>query len=452
MTLSSPQSPRLKDEQLPHIVIIGAGFGGLRAARALRKQPARITIIDRTNHHLFQPLLYQVATAALSPADISIPIRRVLRRQKNTEVIMADVTSIDIQERQVHIRPPERSIAYDYLIVATGSHENYFGHADTWKPLAPGLKTIEDARAIRTKLFQAFERAEQETDPDRIKELLTFVVVGGGPTGVEMAGAMAEVARKTLSSEFRHIDPGMAHILLIEALPRILGAFPESLAQKALDELHRLGVDVRTNMPLEEVDEQGVVAGGVHIRTQTVIWTAGVQATPVSQELPAQADRSGRVQVEADLTLPGHPEVFVIGDAAGSIQNGKPLPAVAPVALQQGSYVAEVIAQRLAGQANTRPFHYRNKGNMASIGRGYAITDLGRLRFAGFPAWLLWLVVHIMYLIGFQNRIMVMLQWAWSYVLFERRARILSVDDSPSKRKRRSGKLSKQESGVGRTK
>ncbi|GHO84463.1 NAD(P)/FAD-dependent oxidoreductase [Dictyobacter formicarum] len=410
----------------PHVVIIGAGFGGLQAALALgKKQPAlQMTVIDRTNHHLFQPLLYQVATAALSPADISTPIRHVLRKQKNTVVIMSEVTGIDVEQKRVIMH--HGSITYDYLIVATGAHENYFGHIESWKPLAPGLKNLEDAQEVRRKLLVAFEQAEIETDPERIQQLLTFAVVGGGPTGVELAGAIAELAFKTLIPEFRHIDPTMIHILLIEALPQILGAFPAELSNKAKRELQKLGVDLRLNTPVEEITTDGVIARDEWIPASTVIWTAGVQASEAGKWLNTETDRAGRVKVLPDLTLPAHPEIFVLGDTATLMQDGKPLPGVAPVAMQQGRYVASVIEQRLANQQPGAPFRYHDKGYMATVGRAFAIVRIGKIRSAGFLAWLLWLTVHIIYLIGYENRLIVLLQWSWSYLSFQRRVRIIT--------------------------
>ncbi|MBV9692031.1 MAG: NAD(P)/FAD-dependent oxidoreductase [Ktedonobacteraceae bacterium] len=415
---------------LPHVVIIGAGFGGLQAAKALRNVPVRVTVIDRTNYHLFQPLLYQVATAALSPADICSPIRHILKWQENTRVIMAEVTDIDTQQQRVYMH--ERSIDYDYLIVATGARENYFGHT-AWQALAPGLKTIEDATAIRRSILLAFELAEQETDPQRIRELLTFIVVGAGPTGVELAGAIAEVAHHALKSEFRHIDPSMARILLVELGPRILPSFPESLAQRASKELTHLGVEVRTNAPVSDIDEDGVVILEDHIAAKTVLWTAGVLASPAGQWLGAEVDRAGRVEVEQNLSLPNVPNVFVIGDTARVMQNDKPLPGVAPVAMQQGRHVASVIAHHIAGKQH-QPFHYLDKGSLATVGRAYAIVDLGKLRMAGFIAWLLWLAVHIVYLIDFRNRVLVMLQWAWAYFTWQRGARLITYADQETMR------------------
>lgn len=425
ITNKTHQPQTVSDKRRPHVVIIGAGFGGLQAARVLGKAPVRLTVLDRTNHHLFQPLLYQVATAALSPADISATTRFVLRKQKNTRVLLEEVTGIDIEEKRVLMG--EQAIDYDYLIVATGAHENYFGH-DEWKQYAPGLKNIEDAREIRRKILTAFEQAEAEHDPERIQELLTFIVIGGGPTGVEMAGAIAEMAHKTLAGEFQHINPAQAHIVLVEALPRILNAFPDRLANKALKELRRHGVDIKTNTPIAEVDADGVIfKNGERMNAATVIWTAGVQASPAGKWLNAEVDRAGRVKVQDDLSAPGHPEIFVIGDTAIIMQNGKPLPGVAPVAMQEGRYVAQVITDRVEGREHGPSFHYVDKGNLATVGRAYAIVELGKIRFTGFIAWLLWLLVHIYYLIGFQNRIMVMMQWAWAYLTYRRRARIITT-------------------------
>jgi NADH dehydrogenase len=413
------------DATQPRIVIVGAGFGGLQAAKALRKAPAQVAVIDRRNHHLFQPLLYQVATAELSPADISMPIRAALRGQRNTEVLLAEVTGVDVEGHRVLLG--ERTISYDYLILATGAQHSYFGH-DDWSPFAPGLKSNSDATAIRREILLAFEAAEIETNPEKRQALLTFVVVGGGPTGVELAGAIAGLARKSIARDFRHIDSSAARILLVEAGPRLLAAFPESLARKAQRELEHLGVDVKTSAAVERVDADGVVVAGKHITASTIIWAAGVQASPAGKWLGAEVDRAGRVRVEPDLTLPGHPEVFVIGDTASVKGTEKPLPGVAPVAMQQGRYVAKVIRRRLAGKKADKPFHYHDKGNLATIGRSYAITDLGFLKLTGFIAWVIWLVVHIFYLIGFRNRLLVMTQWAWAYLTYQRGARLITEE------------------------
>ncbi len=406
---------------VPRVVIIGAGFGGLQAARALGHAPVKVTVIDRNNHHVFQPLLYQVATAGLSPADISAPIRGVLRKQKNTEVLMAEVAGIDTQEQWVLLG--DRSVAYDYLVIATGAHHNYFGH-DEWARYAPGLKSLEDATALRRKVLAAFEQAEMEPDDEKRKALLTFVLVGGGPTGVEMAGAIAELAHKALASDFRHINPRSANIVLVEATSRILGTFPEKLAQKAQKALNKLGVTVRTGSPVEAVNAEGVVIAGQLLPGRTVIWTAGVEASPAGRWLGAEVDRAGRVKVAEDLSLPDHPNIFVIGDTASVIQDGKPLPGVAPVAMQEGSYVASAIVQQIAGRSHAA-FRYHNKGNLATVGRAWGVVDMGKVRMTGFLGWAFWLTVHIIYLIGFRNRAVVVFQWAWAYLTFQRGARLI---------------------------
>ena len=411
---------------MPRVVIVGAGFGGLQAARALRNVPIHVTVIDRTNHHLFQPLLYQVATTVLSPNDITAPIREVLRKQQNTEVLMAEVTGVDVQEQRVLMH--SRSVPYDYLILATGAHESYFGHNE-WKQFSSGLKSIAQALALRDKLLEAFEAAELETDPEKRQALLTFVLVGAGPTGVEMAGAIAELARQSLAGEFRHINPKAARIILVEALPRILPAFPEKLAKKAKLALNHLGVEVRTSSPVEEINENGAVIAGKRLDARNIIWTAGVEASPAGKWIGAETDRAGRARVNGDLSVPGHPNIFVIGDTASASQNGKPLPGVAPVAMQEGRYVASVIADAVAGQEHQQPFHYVDKGNLATVGRFFGIIDIGKVRLAGFLAWVIWLVVHIYYLIGFRNRFLVMFQWGLSYLLFQRSARLIAFED-----------------------
>jgi len=430
-SLTTPKSvERLHDTVpavMPRVVIVGAGFGGLQAARALGDIPIQVTVIDRSNHHLFQPLLYQVATSVLPPNDITAPIREVLRKQKNTEVLMAEVTGVDVQEQRVLMH--NRSVPYDYLILATGAHESYFGHND-WKQFSSGLKSIAQAVVLRDKLLLAFEAAELETDPEKRQALLTFVLVGGGPTGVEMAGAIAELAHQSLASDFRHIDPKSARVILVEMLPRILSAFPERLAKKAQAALTRLGVEVRTSSPVEEIDKDGVVIAGQRVDARTIIWTAGVAASPAGKWLGAETDRAGRVKVTSDLSLPGHPNIFVIGDTATVNQDGKPLPGVAPVAMQEGRYVASLIADLVAGKEHQQPFHYVNKGNLATIGRFFGIVDVAGFRLAGFLAWVIWLVVHIYYLIGFRNRFMVLFQWALSYLLFQRSARLIAFEDT----------------------
>lgn len=425
--VSEEESGSEKTGAVPHVVIVGAGFGGLQAARALRHAPVQITVIDRSNHHLFQPLLYQVATADLSPADIAAPIRSILKHQKNTSVILAEVTGVDRQGQRVLMH--ERSLPYDYLIVATGARHSYFGH-DEWESFASGLKSIDDAAMLRRKILLAFEAAESETDPEKRRALLTFVLVGAGPTGVEMAGAIAELAHKTLVSDFRQIDPKATRIVLVEAVSRILLAFPESLANKAERALTRLGVEVRTNSPVEAIDSEGVVIAGNRLPARTVIWTAGVAASRAGQWLGAEMDRAGRVKVGSNLSLPGYPNVFVIGDTASLSQDGKPLPGVAPVAMQEGRYVAQVIAQRVAGKKGMTPFRYHSHGNLATVGRSFAVVESGPLHLTGFLAWVMWLVVHIFYLIGFRNRLLVMLQWAWEYVTHQRSARLITCGDA----------------------
>jgi len=415
--------------KVTRVVIIGAGFGGLQAAHALRNAPVDLTVIDRNNHHLFQPLLYQVATAGLSPADICVPIRFTLRKQKNTEVLLAEVTGIDLQEQRVIIG--DRSISYDYLVVATGALDNYFGH-DNWEHFAPGLKSVVDATILRRNILLAFEAAELETEPEKVTALLTFVLVGAGPTGVEMAGAIAELAHKAMVSDFRHIDPRTAHIILVEAGPRILPTFPENLARKAQRALTRLGVEVRTGAAVEAIDDNGVVVAGSRIAAKTVIWSAGVKASAAGQWLKAEIDRGGRVKVLADLSLPGHPNVFVIGDTASAMQDGKPLPGVAPVAMQAGRYVASVIAQRVAGKKQvTSPFRYHNKGNLATVGRSFAVLEIGKIRLPGFVAWAMCLTIHIFYLIGFRNRFLVFFQWTWAYFTFQRGTRLITFEEKP---------------------
>lgn len=406
---------------IPHIVIIGAGFAGLQAAKALADAPALVTVINRTNHHLFQALLYQVATAGLSPADISASIRHVLRKQNNTEVLLAEVTGIHLEEQRVIMG--KRSLPYDYLVIATGAQQHYFGHQE-WERCAPGLKSLEEATGHRRKILSAFEAAEMERDPEKQKALLTFILVGAGPTGVEMAGAIAELSRKALARDFRHIDPGSARIILVEASPRILASFPEKSAQKARQALNRLGVEVRSGVPVESIDEDGVIIAGERLAAKTVIWTAGVQASPAGKWLGTATDRAGRVQVEPDLSVPGHTNVFVIGDTACCMQDGKPLPGLAPVAIDQGRYVGSLVKQRLAGQP-TRPFHYHNKLNIATVGRSWGLVDAGKVQLTGLPGWVFWLAVHITRLIGFRNRAIVLFQWFWAYLTFQRGARLI---------------------------
>ena len=407
---------------LPHVVILGAGFGGLNAARALKRAPVRITVIDRANHHLFQPLLYQVATAALSPADISAPIRRILRRQNNVEVLLAEATAIDLPSRRVVLADGE--VDYDFLIVATGATHTYFGHED-WELLAPGLKTLKDALQIRQRILIAFEIAEREPDKRLRHEWMTFVIVGAGPTGVELAGTLAEVARQTLARDFRHIDTAEARVVLVEAATKVLGTFEDTLSAKAQDQLKRLGVDVRLGVPVSEITALGVQVGSEWIGARTIIWAAGVAASPLARSLNVPLDRAGRVLVEPDLTVPGHDNVYVIGDLAHLEQEGKPVPGIAPAAMQEGRQAASNLLRSLGGQERL-PFRYHDKGMLATIGRGAAVAHIGSIRASGYLAWLLWLFVHIFFLIGFRNRLLVMIQWAWSYITFDRGARLIT--------------------------
>ncbi len=414
----------------PHIVIIGAGFGGLTAAQALNKAPVRVTVIDRTNHHLFQPLLYQVAMAGLSPADIAAPIRAILRTQKNVTVLLAEATGVDFANREVVLNAGgrdgqrEERLGYDYLLLATGGRTSYFGH-DEWEQVAPGLKDLDDAVEIRRRVLLAFEAAEKESDPQRRRELLTFVVVGGGPTGVELAGAIAELANFVLSRDFRTIDPESAEILLLEGGPKILPSFAPELSESAQQQLAALGVKVRTGAQVTNIDESGVYLKEEKISAATVIWGAGVRATALTQSLGVETDRAGRVIVQNDLSLPGHNNVFAIGDMTLFHQEGKPLPGVSPVAMQMGRCVARNIQNDL-GNKSRAEFRYVDKGSMATIGRKAAIAEVGKLKLSGFPAWLLWLGLHIWFLIGFRNRTSVMLNWAWSYFTYQRGARLIT--------------------------
>jgi NADH dehydrogenase len=408
---------------LPHVVIIGAGFGGLYAARALRGAAIRLTLVDRRNHHVFQPLLYQVAMAALSPGDIASPIRWILRRQRNVEVLLAEVRAIDTARRRLVLADGEMD--YDYLIVAGGATHAYFGH-DEWQRMAPGLKSIEDALDIRRRVLLAFEWAERESDPARRTELLTFIVVGGGPTGVEMAGALAEISRLSLARDFRHIDPRSARIILLEAGPALLAAFPEPLREAARRDLQRLGVEVRTGSIVTNVAGNRVEVGGEMLKAQTILWAAGVSASPLGATLGVPLDRAGRVRVEPDLTIPGHQNVFVIGDlAALNDEHGKPLPGVAQVAIQMGRHAARNVRRAIEKQPY-RAFQYKDLGNMATIGRASAVADLGWLQLKGYLGWLAWLFVHIMNLIGFRNRLIVLVQWAWAYFSYQRSIRLIT--------------------------
>ena len=412
-------------DERPHVVIVGGGFGGLYAATGLRKAPVRVTVIDRTNHSVFFPLLYQVATAGLSPDEVAAPIRSLLRRQRNAEVLMTEVTGVDTARKEV--QTTSGPVAYDYLILATGVRYNYFGHPE-WQQYAPSLKSIDDAVDIQRRILAAFERAELSTDPDEVRALLTFVLVGGGPTGVEMAGAIAELARTGLANEFRRIDPRQARIVLLEAGPRLLPASPEDLSAKTQRALERMGVEVRTGAAVTDVTADGVALGEEQIASRNVIWTAGVVATPVAEWLGAETDRLGRVKVRPDLSVPDEPDVFVIGDAAYFEQDGRPLPGVAQVAIQQGRYVARVLRDWIEEAKEPEPFRYWNAPNMATVGRAFAVADFGLVRMSGFLTWLMWLAIHVFYLAGLRNRLQVLLQWTWAYFTYERNVRVLGPD------------------------
>ena len=405
------------------VVVVGGGFGGLAVAKGLRRErDIDLTLIDRRNHHLFQPLLYQVAMAGLSPAEIAAPIRSLLSTQRNARVRLDEVTSVDPSARRVWTASGK--VDYDVLVLACGARDAYFGH-EAWAEYAPGLKSVEEATEIRRRVLLAYERAEMETDRARQKTLLTFVVVGGGPTGVELAGALGEMSRFTLARDFRHIDPALARVILIEAGPRILPSFPDSLARRATRDLESLGVQVWTSSAVSGIDAKGVDIGPERIQTATALWAAGVQASALAKSLDAPLDRSGRVRVEPDLSVPGHPEIFAIGDMASARdERGSPLPGLAPVAKQEGAHVARTIRRMLRDEPRL-PFHYVDRGQMATIGRSRAIAVVGPVRFAGFFAWLAWLVVHIYFLVGFKNRLFVVLSWAWSYLTFRRGARLI---------------------------
>ncbi|XQA78827.1 NAD(P)/FAD-dependent oxidoreductase [Xanthomonas sacchari] len=417
----------MNDTPVPHLIVVGGGFAGLWATRALARTPLRITLIDRRNHHLFQPLLYQVATAGLSAPDIAAPLRQILRHQDNVEVRLGEVVDIDKQARQVRLADGQ-ALAYDYLLVATGATHAYFGH-DDWAAHAPGLKTLNDALQLRRHLLLAFERAEAETDPAARAAWLSFAIVGGGPTGVELAGTLAEIARHTLKHEFRHIDPAEARVRLIEAGPRVLSSFPEHLSAKAQQQLEKLGVEVLTGVPVAEIDAHGYRLGSTFVPARTVVWAAGVAASPLAKTLQTPLDRSGRVQVQPDLSVPGHPELFVAGDLAALQQaDGRPVPGVAPAAKQMGRHVADTLRRRLRGDTASVPFRYADYGNLATIGRMAAIVHLGRLQLSGVLAWWFWLAAHVFFLIGFRNRVVVLLNWAWAYWSYQRAARIILGD------------------------
>lgn len=409
----------------PRVVIVGGGFGGLLAARTVARNPVQVTLIDRQNFHTFQPLLYQVATAGLSPGEIAAPIRWILRRRRNVEVLMSEVQDFDLSRKVVKL--PDGEVAYDYLIVASGASHAYFGH-DEWEPFAPGLKTIEDALEIRRRVLLAFELAERQAADGKEQVQLNFVVVGGGPTGVELAGTLAEIARRALANEFSSIDPRKTRIVLLEGGPRILPAYPEDLSRSAEEQLRRLGVEVHTSAMVTGIAPGAVQMGKTRWPAAVILWAAGVAASPLGKKLGALVDRAGRVMVNPDLSLPGHPEVFVIGDlAALQDEQGKWLPGVAPVAMQEGKATAHNIAAELRGEPR-KNFHYFNKGNLATIGRAAAIAEFGKIHISGFVAWLAWLFIHIFFLIGFRNRIIVLVQWAWSYFTYERGARLITGD------------------------
>jgi NADH dehydrogenase len=410
----------------PRVVIVGAGFGGLNAARSLAKASVLVTVVDRRNHHTFQPLLYQVATAGLSPGEIAAPIRSILRSHDNVEVLLAEVTGFDLERR--FVETDESDIPYDYLVVAAGASHAYFGHEE-WEPFAPGLKTIEDALEIRRRVLLAFELAERQSAAGEAALPLNFVIVGAGPTGVELAGTLSEICHHALTHEFRQIDPARAHILLVEGGPRVLAAYSEDLSRSAHEQLERLGVEVRTSTMVTQVQAGAVCTGNTRLAAAVILWAAGVAASPLGKKLGVPVDRAGRVVVQPDLSIPQHPEVFVIGDlAAAKDAHGKMLPGVAPVAIQEGRFVAKLIRRELeSGNVDSRPtFDYWDKGSLATIGRAAAVAEFGKIHISGFLAWLSWLFVHILFLIGFRNRLLVFIQWAWSYVTYERGARLIT--------------------------
>lgn len=409
--------------QKPHVVIVGGGFGGLKAAKAFKKAPVQITLIDRTNHHLFQPLLYQVATAGLSPADIAMPLRSILAEQKNVSVLLDEVKSVDLPSRTIQLL--EKKLHYDYLILATGAQTSYFGHQE-WARYAVGLKDLDDAVEIRRRILLAFEEAEREEDEALRRKLLTFIVIGGGPTGVEMAGAVAELAKYALASDFRAINPSDTNVILMERADRVLATFPEDLSKKAAEQLQYLGVKLRLGVAVTNIDAHGVHLGDEYVPAETVIWGAGVQTTPLTKSLGVELDRGGRVLVEPDLSIPKYPEVFVVGDACAYLhQDGKPLPGVAQVAMQQGMMAVSNVLRAIEGQPREK-FVYNDKGNMATIGRSAAIVEMGKTHISGFFAWCMWLAVHIIFLIGFRNKISVFITWVWSYITYKRGARLIT--------------------------
>jgi NADH dehydrogenase len=417
----------------PRIIIVGGGFGGLAAAKALKNTPAQVILIDRANHHLFQPLLYQVATAALNPGQIGTPIRGILGHQRNAEVIMGEVTGVDKELKCVFVTNADRSdvpIRYDYLILATGATHSYFGHNE-FERFAPGMKSLADAVATRNKFLQAFELAEAEEDQNRRRELLTFVMVGAGPTGVELASALALLIRNALKADFRRIDPTSARIVLIDLAPRVLTTFSDGLSQAAKRRLENLGVEVKLGHSVEQIDDDGVVVGGERIASKTVTWTAGVSPSPAGKWLQAETDRAGRVRIQSDLTLPGHPEIFVIGDTASFDEKGKPLPGVAQVAMQQGRHAAKVIHRRLTAGPPPGPFSYFDKGNMAVVGKGFAVLQSGKVQVNGFVAWLAWAFIHLQFLATSSLRLTVFLQWVWTYFTNQRASRLIVNHHGP---------------------
>ena len=418
-----PISKERPISERPHVVIIGAGFGGLEAAKVFGNKPVSVTLIDKNNHHLFQPLLYQVATAGLTPADIAIPIRFILRQRKNIRVLMGEVLKVDLLRRRVVL--VDQEIAYDYLIVAAGATHTYFGNSG-WANVAPGLKTISEAIEIRRRVLTAFETAERCANDDRRQGILTFAIVGGGATGVELAGAIAELARVGLASDFRKIDPRQARVLLLEAGPRLLPSMSEGLSSKAMESLQRLGVEVLLNNPVSEIADDHVVAGGRELSVRTVIWSAGIRGSSLGATLGTPLDKNGKVLVSDDLSIHGHPEVFVVGDLASVTQtSGKPVPGLAPAAIQEGRHASRNVLRMLKGEA-TKPFRYVDKGSLATIGRSKAVAEVGRFGFSGFPAWFVWLATHIFFLIGFRNRFFVLLQWAWAYATYHSYSRLIT--------------------------
>jgi NADH dehydrogenase len=419
--------------KIPVVVIVGGGFGGLAAARALKRTPARVILIDRTNHHLFQPLLYQVATSVLTPGQIASPIRGILGRHMNTSVFLGEVTGVSAADKCVFAHDLNREnvqLNYDYLVVATGATHNYFGH-DEFEKHSLGLKSVADAVAVRNKILAAFEQAEAEEDPSRHRDLLTFVLVGAGPTGVEMAGAIAILVRNTLRSEFRRIDPASARIVLVDRGPRVLGAFTEHLSTAAKTRLETLGVEVRLGLGVDQIDNDGVVAGGERIASKTVIWTAGVAPSPAGRWLNAETDRAGRVRIQQDLTAPGHPEIFVVGDTASLDQDGEPLPGVAQVAIQQGRFAGRLIHARIMGKPASKPFRYFDKGIMAVVGKGFAVLQSGEFHTSGSLAWLAWATIHLQFLAQSSLRVSVFVQWVWTYFTKQRGSRLIVNHRSP---------------------